>query len=201
MARTTSRRNAVAILLALLLLLGGVFAVSTFLEPAKVPGQVSQGLELSLHRRLAEVRRTPGVEMTPFVTDGCSGGMSSLWVFTAERFPAFAEVHDDVPPWEACCIAHDRAYHNGGTDADPAASYAARIAADEELRQCVVAKSFERSDVLQQVYGLEAADIRQLYEAVAAAMYHAVRLGGQPCSGLPWRWGYGYPGCGDAPAE
>ena len=33
------------------------------------------------------------------------------------------------------------------------------------------------------------------HEAVASLMYRAVRLGGIPCSGLPWRWGYGWPEC------
>jgi len=196
MVRKTLLRNPVAILLALILLGGTFFGIVVFLKRAPVAGKIAPNPELTLHRRLAEVRRAPATKITPFVTDGCSGGMSGLWVFTAERFPAFAGVHSDVPPWEACCIVHDRAYHRGGPDPDPAASYSARVAADEKLRQCVVAKSNERTDVLQQVYGLDATDIRLLYEAIGAAMFHAVRLGGQPCTGLPWRWGYGYPACG-----
>ena len=35
-----------------------------------------------------------------------------------------------------------------------------------------------------------------LYAAIAELMYRAVRIGGIPCSGLPWRWGYGWPECG-----
>ena len=29
----------------------------------------------------------------------------------------------------------------------------------------------------------------------ADMMYRAVRIGGGPCTGLPWRWGNGWPGC------
>jgi hypothetical protein len=34
-----------------------------------------------------------------------------------------------------------------------------------------------------------------IYQGIADLMYRAVRLGGIPCSGLPWRWGYGWPAC------
>ena len=50
---------------------------------------------------------------------------------------SIAAAHEGVPPWEGCCVTHDRAYHAGGADPDPEASYAARIAADEELRRQV----------------------------------------------------------------
>jgi hypothetical protein len=185
------------VLLFSMVLLGALFFGATRLgQRNAASGNALPHPELALHSRLAEVRSAPGIELTPFVTDGCSGGMSSLWMLTAERFPAFAEIHDGVPPWESCCVTHDQAYHAGGAGPNPEASFSARIAADEELRRCVVATSRERSDVLQQVYGLDATDIDHLYEAIGSAMFHAVRLGGQPCTGLPWRWGYGYPSCG-----
>ena len=41
----------------------------------------------------------------PFVTDGCSGGMSLAWKFFTGK----------LPPWEDDCIEHDRAYWTGGT--------------------------------------------------------------------------------------
>jgi hypothetical protein len=164
-------------------------------------GKVSRLLEMPSHQWLARVRDAAGAEIAPFTTDGCSGGMSSVWVFIAERYPAFAEVHEGVPPWEDCCIRHDRVYHSGGADPDPEASYSARVTADEQLRQCVVAKADERNDVLRQVYGLDESEVHGIYEAIGTSMFHAVRLGGQPCTGLPWRWGYGYPHCWDVPAD
>jgi len=30
---------------------------------------------------------------------------------------------------------------------------------------------------------------------IAEIMYRAVRLGGAPCTTLPWRWGFGWPKC------
>jgi len=37
--------------------------------------------------------------------------------------------------------------------------------------------------------------VMSLYESIAESMYTAVRLGGMPCTGLAWRWGYGWPAC------
>jgi hypothetical protein len=164
-------------------------------------GKLSHAVEIPAHRRLAEVRAAPTTELAPFTTDGCSGGMSSLWTFVAERYPAFAEAHTGVPPWEDCCVTHDRAYHTGGSDPDPEASYTARIAADEELRRCVAATASDRDDILQERYGMTETQVRLVYDAIGAAMFQAVRLGGVPCSGLPWRWGYGYPHCWGIPGE
>ena len=33
------------------------------------------------------------------------------------------------------------------------------------------------------------------FTVLADAIYTSVRLGGSPCSGLLWRWGYGLPSC------
>ena len=44
------------------------------------------------------VRETPGTTLTPFTTDGCSGGLSDAWRVVADRFPAFAEAHREAPP-------------------------------------------------------------------------------------------------------
>ena len=157
--------------------------------------QLSRSVELPAHGWLAEVRDAPETTLSAFTTDGCSGGMSSLWSFMAERFPAFAEAHEGTPPWEGCCVVHDRAYHSGGPDSSPEASYDARLQADEALRACVEQTADSRDAVLSEIYGLDAEQIRQVYAAIAAGMFQAVRLGGGPCTGLPWRWGYGYPQC------
>jgi hypothetical protein len=153
-------------------------------------------IEMAGHRALAAVRAAPGATLTPFTTDGCSGGMSEVWTLLSAAFPAFAETHRERPPWEACCVAHDRAYHLGGPNPDPAASFAAREAADEALAACVRATAPEAEARLGAAYGLTPATVGRIYDAVAEAMALAVRAGGGPCSGLPWRWGYGWPHCG-----
>jgi hypothetical protein len=67
--------------------------------------------------------------------------------------------------WSECCVAHDRAYWQGGS-AD------LRAVADAQLRQCVL----EKTDNALLAYG----------------MSWASRIGGTPYLALPWRWGYGW---------
>lgn len=152
--------------------------------------------ELRAHGWLEMQRTREGAELAPFTTDGCSGGMSATWSMVAALFPEFAEVHMETPPWEGCCVAHDRAYHLGGEDPAPDASYDARLTADEMLRQCVRDTAELRREQLKQEYGLTDQRIDQAYDLISASMFDAVRTGGGPCSGLPWRWGYGWPQCG-----
>ena len=162
--------------------------------------QLSRAVEMPSHRWLAEKRAT-GNGPNEFTTDGCSGGMSSIWTFFAEQFPVFAEAHGGVPPWETCCVTHDRAYHLAGPDPTPEASYDARLTADETLRQCVEETASDRDAVLMEEYGMTPTQVRTAYRAISESMFQAVRLGGGPCTGLPWRWGYGYPQCWDRSAE
>jgi hypothetical protein len=58
-----------------------------------------------------------------FVSDGCSGGMSAAWRFFL----------NSPPPWEGCCVEHDRRYWAGGTAAQ-------RREVDAQLLACVAAK-------------------------------------------------------------
>ena len=41
-------------------------------------------------------------DVSPFLADGCSGGVSTAWRIFSK--------HD--PPWEGCCFQHDRDYRN-----------------------------------------------------------------------------------------
>lgn len=152
-------------------------------------------VEFAAHRRLISVMDTAAYVPAPFTTDGCSGGLSTAWDMIAELIPAFAEVHEDRPPWEACCVVHDRAYHDAGSAQNAEDSFRARFAADEALRSCVVETGASRRQQLMQNYDLTETQISSAYGMIADAMFDAVRLGGGPCSGLPWRWGYGYPKC------
>jgi len=152
-------------------------------------------VEVQAHRRLVEVMDRAGHVPVPFTTDGCSGGLSMAWDLIADILPAFARTHQGRPPWEACCVTHDRAYHVAGGARAARESYRARFAADEALRECVLATGVRRTPYLSQTYGLHERHIAGAYGLIADAMFDAVRLGGGPCTGLPWRWGYGYPGC------
>ena len=51
---------------------------------------------------------------------------------------------------------------------------------------------------LRLVLGLPKQDIVELIDLTGELMYRAVRLGGAPCTGLPWRWGHGWPPCSNA---
>ncbi|MEM7075347.1 MAG: hypothetical protein AAGA28_08670 [Pseudomonadota bacterium] len=151
-------------------------------------------LEMAGHRALARTRaRAP--DPAPFQTDGCSGGMSASWALAAQVFSAFEARHGVVPPWQDCCVTHDRAYHSAGPDISADASFQARLSADEVLRACVVSTAELRLEELATAYGTSEDVVLAGYRLVSDAMFQAVRTGGAPCSGLPWRWGYGYPGC------
>jgi hypothetical protein len=89
----------------------------------------------------------------PFETDGCSGGMSWLWRNVARR----------LPPWEAHCVEHDKAYWRGG---------------NQEARQ--------KADLK-----LAAGVMQSGYPIMSSLMYYAVRLCGHPKLPFSWRWAYG----------
>lgn len=179
-------------LLAVLLVL--VPATLAAQEPA-AGNSVLRTLELPAHRALQSVIQDPETTLAPFETDGCSGGMSWSWRLVSDLFPDFEKAQGESPPWEECCVVHDRAYHNAGGATDAAASFTARLAADEALRQCVMRQGEENVVALSEQYDTSQDVVRQAYTTIADAMFNAVRLGGGPCSVLPWRWGYGYPLC------
>ncbi len=157
---------------------------------------LAKQIELHAHRRLEALRLSPNSEPAPFTSDGCSGGMSATWDIVARMIPGFEDIHMASPPWEDCCVAHDRVYHRAGSDRSPKASYNARLATDEALQTCVRMTADKRRDQLKKQYEIDDSTIDQAYDLISASMFDAVRFGGAPCSGLPWRWGYGWPHCG-----
>ena len=72
-----------------------------------------EALEQAAMGRLAVVQAGDVEPTVPFTTDGCSGGLSAAWQSSARLFPGFAGTWGDSPPWEDCCVAHDRAYWRG----------------------------------------------------------------------------------------
>ena len=132
-----------------------------------------------------------GNQLTPFSTDGCSGGLSEAWQYIANAFPAFTQSYGDKPPWEDCCVEHDKAYWQGETQN----GYQKRLMADSQLEQCVIEYGKQHAQEYADKYKLEKATVVTHFKIAASLMYGAVRLGGKPCSFLPWRWGYGWPHC------
>lgn len=93
----------------------------------------------------------PDGQLSEFSSDGCS------------LFPDSALIGPE--DWCECCLDHDIAYWKVGSEA-------ARLAADEALRKCVL----ERTGNAQ----------------LAEAMYLGVRMGGSPYFKNWYRWGYGW---------
>ncbi|MCA0869204.1 hypothetical protein LCL97_00055 [Seohaeicola saemankumensis] len=162
--------------------------------PAGAQEAASRLVEMPGHRALFD-QLEENRDLTPFVTDGCSGGMSDAWRLVADRFEGFAEVLENEPPWEACCVTHDRAYHDAGGATTPEQSFDARLEADRTLRSCVSEMGTDRAEELAPQYGVTPDQVAAGFRTVAGAMYLAVRFGGGPCSGLPWRWGFGFDQC------
>jgi len=141
--------------------------------------------------RLRAVQQTPGSTLSEFTTDGCSGGLSAGWAALAQALPAFRSRFGDRPPYESCCETHDRAYWTGATED----GYGARHAADEALRACVRDYGSRHRAKFASDFGISEEQIVRNFEIISTLMYDAVRLGGGPCTALPWRWGYGWPQC------
>lgn len=172
--------------LSIALLIGGLCA------PAFAQ-DLMRGVEMPAHRAL--IAQRDKAELTPFETDGCSGGLSASWRWVADTFPQIGELYEAQPPWEGCCVTHDRAYHNAGGALRAEDSYAARLSADETLRACVESHGVRHAKEYARRYDMTPEQVRSVHSLTADAMFGAVRFGGGPCSGLPWRWGFGYPGC------
>ncbi|MDF1554126.1 MAG: hypothetical protein P1P84_13735 [Deferrisomatales bacterium] len=172
-----------------------LFTLPLVLLVFATPRQAAAGpagvLEQAAMESLAALQ-AGGIEPThPFTTDGCSGGLSAAWQGSARLLPELAATLGGSPPWEGCCVSHDRAYWRGDTK-DGAAL---RLAADNELRRCVVATGTERGAEFAARLDLSRAQVAEFFGVAGELMYAAVRAGGGPCTGLPWRWGYGWPHC------
>ena len=153
-------------------------------------------LEMDRHEQLAVKKNNPQSKLAVFTTDGCSGGLSVGWEYMAGKIQNFKAIHGTIPPWQECCIRHDRAYYTGGDrDSNASKSFEDRKAADMALRACVLDTGDKRASELIKEYRLSRDEVYTLYTVIADLMYRSVRVGGMPCTGLPWRWGYGWPEC------
>lgn len=151
--------------------------------------QIEEQFENKRLLKLATAQQSQTINK--FTTDGCSGGMSQAWDFFAQALPVFAKQLKDQPPWQDCCVAHDRLYWRGATKN----GYQKRQAADLKLQICVIKTGERLAPRLEQQYKIPKATIESIFSTTADIMYTAVRLGGKPCTPFPWRWGYGWPMC------
>ena len=93
-------------------------------------------------------------------------------------------------------------YHSGGNRPESALfSFKLRRDADLALRACVIQTGSDLSDEMRRHYDLTDTELLALYETIGDLMYRAVRLGGIPCTEASWRWGYGWPKCGQVSGE
>ena len=150
----------------------------------------------ALRLRQLQTVQNEGV-ITPFTSDGCSGNQSQNWELLAKTLPGFEQQFGDKPPWEACCVTHDKAYWRGETED----GYTKRKQVDDELRQCVAATGIRLAPQMSLKYSVSEEEVREAFSLTSEMMYQAVRLGGLPCSLLPWRWGYGWQNCAFAPVS
>ena len=90
-------------------------------------------------------------QLKPFTSDGCS------------QFPDGTLNEKNL--WCGCCITHDIAYWQGGTEQQ-------KKQADQALRACVLEKTKNK--------------------LLAETMYLGVRVGGLPIFPVWYRWGYGW---------
>jgi hypothetical protein len=147
--------------------------------------------ELRRLERLAAVQAEHSNQLAEFVTDGCSGGMSKGWNTLARHFPSFEQYFGGKPPWESCCVEHDRSYWRG----EVVDGYEKRKQADEALKNCVLDTGRQMKESIGSKLGVAPENVMTVFAIIADLMYRAVRTGGKPCSAYSWRWGYGWPPC------
>ncbi|MCW9014304.1 MAG: hypothetical protein OQL06_11020 [Gammaproteobacteria bacterium] len=169
-----------------------VFLLTTTTVGADAIGDSLIQLENLQMEWLAREQGRPEAKISRFTTDGCSGGLSEGWHFLSRSLPGFNSRWGDKPPWEACCVEHDRVYWQGETEH----GYNKRKQADLALKACVMQLGRDKSQYFASRLSKPADEIETVFKLSADLMYQAVRVGGKPCSLLPWRWGYGWPQCG-----
>ena len=169
-----------------------LFLVPLITLSVRAESLVDEGFRELEELRLRQLQTVQNyADIATFTTDGCSGGQSQSWELLAKILPGFERQFGDEPPWKTCCVTHDKEYWRGNT----VDGYIKRKHADDELKQCVVDTGAELTSQLSVKYSVSEEEIRHAFSVTAEIMYRAVRLGGQPCSLLPWRWGYGWDNC------
>jgi len=153
-----------------------------------VVNPVTEGLQM---KQLAEAKEHYPIDA--FISDGCSGSASRGWSVAVEELSKisseFGGLYADTKtiPFEYACITHDKSYHTGE------GGYAGRLLADHTLRSDIISYGIANTKKIKERTGLRTDEEAMfLYEVVAETVYRAVRLGGTPCTGTPYAWGFGY---------
>ncbi len=168
--------------------LSGLFLTTAVIAETWLVEGVREFEELRL-QQLKTVQSNSSI--TAFSTDGCSGFQSHNWSIFANTLPGFEKQFGNKPPWESCCVVHDKVYWRG----DVVNGYARRLNADEALKQCIIATGVKMAPQLSRKFSVSEDRVKKAFSITAELMHRAVRLGGLPCSLLPWRWGYGWDNC------
>lgn len=103
----------------------------------------------------------------PFVSDGCSGGLSWGW----------KELFHDLPPFQDCCYVHDMEYHYGGTLME-------KFKADLQLAKCIITEGVKTTD--EKIIGYP------VYIIVSTVVFLSVTLGGLAFWKKSYSWGFGW---------
>ncbi len=167
------------------------FSHFSYGEQENVILKMNRDLEEWSLEQLAKIQADPKSKKVKFVSDGCSGGLSAGWNSFADAFPDFKQHFGERPPWEYCCTSHDKDYWQGETED----GFNKRLKSDRILRQCVKDWGKNNSKRLAEKFNQSQATIESQVNATAELMYQTIRIGGKPCSFLPWRWGFGWPHC------
>ena len=168
-------------------------------EPDTFIDKLEYKVEIDRHERLAATRKAAGVTLAPFVSDGCSGGQSAGWALASSRFDFLLSVMAATRHRESCA----RSMTKSATRADrqmPTQRPALKRGVSQTSNCAHAYAGLARSErkILMTEYGLGRDEVTLLYRGIADAMYRAVRLGGAPCTRLPWRWGFGWPTANEA---
>lgn len=148
------------------------------------------------YERLGRAYIASGRKLSRFWSDGCSAGLSPGWRMAALANPFLARNSTGGPPFEYCCVEHDRVYHSAARDyPSPQASMRARALADDALRRCVRRSGLEVKRSIEAKTGVSASATALSYGFLGEIMQGAVTAGGGPCTGASWRWGNGSAQC------
>ena len=179
-----------------LLILGGVSqAFSQSASRPQVTIAPRYGWQWAQHARLLQTYAATR-QRTKFYTDYCSAGLSPGWQMAGAVNPFLARNARGGPPFEHCCVAHDRKYHSAGWSyASPQASLRARAQTDAELRRCVVRSGIAVTRAVEAKTGVSGGATALSYGLLGEIMQGAVSAAGGPCTGFSWRWGNGTTEC------
>jgi len=168
-------------------LLLGTLAYFLFFRTVVV-NPVTEGKQM---RQLEEVKQH--YSLGDFSSDGCSGNVSRSWNIAVKELSKvsskFNGLYTDTKniPFEYACTVHDKAYYTGE------GGYTARLQADNTLRSEIISYGINNTKEIQERTGLNTKEEAIfLYEVVAETVYRGVRLGGTPCTGASYAWGFGY---------